>query len=363
MKNITRTQYQAFPYHLVDPSPWPILSSFAMLTLTVSAVLYFHGFVNGGELLILGFILVAGGMSLWFRDVIIEGTKKIKTIMATTKALPGDWISLLLLITLLYLICYILLGLDNYSTNFIQYDCSTTMGKFAVNFLLFSSLLPVKPDESLSSKRLTRLERQQISLPDNLKQISFGLLLGDLCSEKPNETRNARLIFGQGILHQEYFLHVYGLFKEFCSAKGPYTSNNKPDKRTGKIYNMMSFKTLSLPCFNELHNRFYPSGKKVVPLDANSLLTPLGLCYWLSDDATFDKTNSVVVICTDSFSLEEVELLVKTLNDKWSLNCYIKKITKTKSGYRITIPRKSLPVLQSLLKDIMPPMMLYKIGL
>src|SRR6266566_3181076 len=111
MKNITRTQYQAFPYHLVEPSPWPILSSFAMLTLTVSAVLYFH--------------------------------------------------------------CFILLGLENYSTNLIQYDCSTTMGKFDVNFLLFSSLLPVKPDESLSSKRLTRLERQQISLPDNLKQISF----------------------------------------------------------------------------------------------------------------------------------------------------------------------------------------------
>ena len=74
MKNITRTQYQAFPYHLVEPSPWPILTSFALLTLTVSAVLYFHGFVNGGELLTLGFILVSGGMVLWFRDVITEGT-------------------------------------------------------------------------------------------------------------------------------------------------------------------------------------------------------------------------------------------------------------------------------------------------
>ena len=25
MKNITRTQYQAFPFHLVEPSPWKIL--------------------------------------------------------------------------------------------------------------------------------------------------------------------------------------------------------------------------------------------------------------------------------------------------------------------------------------------------
>ncbi len=45
-------------FHLVEPSPWPILTSFALLTLTVSAVLYFHGFVNGGELLTLGFVLI-----------------------------------------------------------------------------------------------------------------------------------------------------------------------------------------------------------------------------------------------------------------------------------------------------------------
>lgn len=26
MKNITRTQYQAFPFHLVEPSPWKVLN-------------------------------------------------------------------------------------------------------------------------------------------------------------------------------------------------------------------------------------------------------------------------------------------------------------------------------------------------
>lgn len=36
--------------------------------------MYFHGFYNGGLLLLLGFILTAVLMNLWFRDVIIEGT-------------------------------------------------------------------------------------------------------------------------------------------------------------------------------------------------------------------------------------------------------------------------------------------------
>lgn len=76
MKNISvnRSQFQAFPYHLVEPSPWPILCSFSLLTLTVGAVMYMHGFNNGGYILNLGFILTASGMTLWFRDVISEGT-------------------------------------------------------------------------------------------------------------------------------------------------------------------------------------------------------------------------------------------------------------------------------------------------
>jgi cytochrome c oxidase subunit 3 len=66
--------FQTFPYHLVEPSPWPILTSFALLSLTISAVMYFHGYENGGLLLSLGLILTLGGMILWFRDVITEGT-------------------------------------------------------------------------------------------------------------------------------------------------------------------------------------------------------------------------------------------------------------------------------------------------
>jgi len=69
-----RSKFQFFPFHLVEPSPWPILVSFSLLTMTIGAVMYLHGFVNGGLLLNLGFVLTASGMALWFRDVITEGT-------------------------------------------------------------------------------------------------------------------------------------------------------------------------------------------------------------------------------------------------------------------------------------------------
>ena len=82
--NKTIYKFQHFPFHLVDPSPWPILLSFSLLNLTVGAVAYLHGFSYGGYILTLGFILTTYGMILWFRDVVIEAsylghhTKEVK---------------------------------------------------------------------------------------------------------------------------------------------------------------------------------------------------------------------------------------------------------------------------------------------
>jgi cytochrome c oxidase subunit 3 len=76
MNKINRNQFQSFPYHLVEPSPWPILVSFSLLSLTLGAVMYMQGFTYGGQLLSLGFTLTVFGMILWFRDIITEGIKK-----------------------------------------------------------------------------------------------------------------------------------------------------------------------------------------------------------------------------------------------------------------------------------------------
>ena len=74
MNKINRNQFQSFPYHLVEPSPWPILVSFSLLSLTLGAVMYMQGFNHGGQLISLGFTLTVFGMILWFRDIITEGT-------------------------------------------------------------------------------------------------------------------------------------------------------------------------------------------------------------------------------------------------------------------------------------------------
>jgi cytochrome c oxidase subunit 3 len=71
-KTIYKYKFQHFPFHLVDPSPWPILLSFSLLNLTVGAVAYMHGFSYGGYILTLGFILTTSGMILWFRGATVR---------------------------------------------------------------------------------------------------------------------------------------------------------------------------------------------------------------------------------------------------------------------------------------------------
>jgi len=58
------------PYHLVDPSPWPILGAAAAGLLALGAVWFMH--YQTAILLVLGAIAVLATMFVWWRDVVKE---------------------------------------------------------------------------------------------------------------------------------------------------------------------------------------------------------------------------------------------------------------------------------------------------
>lgn len=63
---------QGHPFHLVDPSPWPILTSLALLLLTFGGVMFMHGKAGGSLVALTGFALVLYCMFVWWRDVVKE---------------------------------------------------------------------------------------------------------------------------------------------------------------------------------------------------------------------------------------------------------------------------------------------------
>ena len=251
------------------------------------------------------------------------------------------------------LLCIAALSFDVVYTLSFGFDIGINSG------LLFSSILLVAPDGDRLSRRLSKAEKSRIILSDKLKEILVGLILGNLTCQKQKLQRNPTFRFTQGMNHKEYLFHLYELFQNYCS-KAPRKCNILPDKRTRKYYTYIVFYTCSLPCLVPLYELFFVDGKKIVPPNIGELLTPLGLCYWICDGGSFRKKDRAIILSTQGFSPQEVELLVKVLTDKFNLKCSINKSGKV---FGIRISTKSIPHIQLLLKDIMPPMMKHKIGL
>jgi len=65
---------QQHSFHLVDPSPWPLIAAFSAFMLTFGGVLSMHGYVGGNFLVKFGFLMVLFMMFCWWRDIIREGT-------------------------------------------------------------------------------------------------------------------------------------------------------------------------------------------------------------------------------------------------------------------------------------------------
>jgi hypothetical protein len=69
MLNINRSHFQGHPFHLISPSPWPILTCISLFILTTSGVLCMHNFSHAGYLIIFLLslvILLASGITITY---------------------------------------------------------------------------------------------------------------------------------------------------------------------------------------------------------------------------------------------------------------------------------------------------------
>jgi len=62
------------PFHLVDPSPWPLFGGISAFSLTFGGVMYMHSFRGGWFLFVLGFLGIISTMYVWWRDIVREAT-------------------------------------------------------------------------------------------------------------------------------------------------------------------------------------------------------------------------------------------------------------------------------------------------
>jgi LAGLIDADG DNA endonuclease family len=209
---------------------------------------------------------------------------------------------------------------------------------------------------SYSTGRLTNSQRESFIVTPQLHEIIIGVSLGDLFIRKVPKGKNAFLIFEQGLINEGYILHLYDLFKDYCTS-APKKYDRLPDKRTDKVYSRIQFYTYSLPCFNYYHSLFYVNGVKIIPKNIGELLTPVSLAYWGLDDGA--KSRNKIYLNTDSYSLSEVQLLIKVLKENFNLNCSYH--LKRKDQYRFYIKKDSMDKFRSLVTPHFHESLRYKL--
>lgn len=133
---------------------------------------------------------------------------------------------------------------------------------------------------------------------------------------------------------EKYFYSLYQLLKPLV-GKDPAILTRKPDKRTGKIYKSIYFRTLAFPCLNEFYDLFYKDKVKIVLENLDVLLTPVGLAYWIMDDGGI-TVNKQTVLHTRFFSKKEVLYIIKVLEKNSDLKTRIEEKEKKSMSYLYT---------------------------
>lgn len=212
-------------------------------------------------------------------------------------------------------------------------------------------------------KRLTKIERQAINMPEYQGQALIGLLLGDGWLSMRSLASNARFGFAQSgkVEKLDYFWHIFNLFSFFCTPG--LTPTIKTFARVGydTVLTSISFVTMQLPCFNVYYQMFYVNGKRIVPYNIGELLTNVGLAYWIMDDGSIQ--NNGLHLNVYGFDPESVNRLILVLQQNFGLTCSIHKHKSHNMSSRIYIHAHSIDNVRCLVKSHIVPSMMYKLGL
>jgi hypothetical protein len=195
-------------------------------------------------------------------------------------------------------------------------------------------------------------------------------MLGDLTAERTNVlTGNTRLRFHVSIVNKNLIYHLYSIFKNYVKTE-PKIIHRPFNRLIQKSHDAISFSTLKYHLFNWVRDDFYKKIDskyiKIVPKNSYENLTEIGLAFWIMDDGSYNKIKQNLILCTDSYSKEDVLFLIEILKNKFGLSCGIINYKKTKDGrdsYRIRINKSSIPKLIKLTEGYFIKSMLYKLGL
>ncbi len=138
--------------------------------------------------------------------------------------------------------------------------------------------------------------RWSLPLSYEQRQIAVGTLLGDGFIKRPASSRHAILAIDHCSEQLPYLKWKLEMLKPFTSGK--IQPHHQREMHHGQ--------TFSHPEFSQLDKLFYPSGKKVLPIETLEHLTALAIAVWYMDDGTYSSGRSNISTCAFGFQATQL---------------------------------------------------------
>lgn len=192
------------------------------------------------------------------------------------------------------------------------------------------------------------------------KDVLMGCCLGDISIQITSKSeQTARFQISQAERFKEYVYRKFGVFEDLCKTSPQI---NSPDRYPTYYFNTLSRKDI----FDEVYP-FFSGGVRGVPYNIKKLVTePISLAYWFMDDGTSQYVNgktksSYITLCTDRYTLSEVELLISLLESNFEIEATLKNSKSMGDRYRIYIGTKYSNKFYDIVKPFISHSMEYKL--
>ena len=132
-------------------------------------------------------------------------------------------------------------------------------------------------------------------------------------------------------------------------------------KIKNNIINAIDFSTHTHEVFNYYRDLFYDrKGRKKITKEILNQLNPKSLAIWICDDGSYETRQGYIILCTNSYTLEEHKLMKDFFNEKFGLDPTIG--FRDGKYYYLRFKKEDSKKLIQIIKSFIPKCMLYKIG-
>jgi|SRR3989344_265422 len=216
----------------------------------------------------------------------------------------------------------------------------------------------------LQCREIYKLVKQwRIDLEKNprllLTDLEYDLLIGSTIGDANIQQRNINCMFrvGHTVRQKKYVEWKEEVLKKF---------NTQGIKLSQKMLNGYLINTYNLNInthyvFNYFRRLFYDKeGIKHVTKEILDQINPRSLSIWLCDDGSYARKQKYIIFCTNSFTLEEHQLMKRWFEEKYNLSPTIG--FKDKKYYYLRFKVDDTVKLVEIVRPFIIPSMKYKIG-